>query len=87
LWTGGAFAGKYYLRGLQAADVPRFEYSKGPRGMGILLSKIRINNYRSIGAISLELGMFNLLIGQNNTGKTNFLRAINIAISGSTDVS
>jgi len=55
--------------------------------MGIMLSKVRISNFRSIESISLDLGMINLLIGQNNTGKTNFLRAINIAIAGATDLS
>ncbi|MDR1581421.1 MAG: AAA family ATPase [Synergistaceae bacterium] len=55
--------------------------------MGILLSKVRIRNFRSIESMSLDLGMSNLLIGQNNTGKTNFLRAINIAVSGSADIS
>jgi putative ATP-dependent endonuclease of OLD family len=55
--------------------------------MGILLSKVRISNYRSIESMSLDLGMSNLLIGQNNTGKTNFLRALNIAISGASDIS
>lgn len=54
--------------------------------MGILLSKVRISNYRSIESISLELGLLNLLIGQNNTGKTNFLKAVNLAISGMTDI-
>jgi putative ATP-dependent endonuclease of OLD family len=55
--------------------------------MGILLSKVRISNYRSIESLSLELGLLNLLIGQNNTGKTNFLKAVNLAISGATDIS
>lgn len=55
--------------------------------MGILLSKVRISNYRSIESLSLELGLLNLLIGQNNTGKTNFLKALNLAISGATDIS
>jgi putative ATP-dependent endonuclease of OLD family len=55
--------------------------------MEILLSKVRISNFRSIESLSLELGMSNLLIGQNNSGKTNFLRAINIAVSGASDVS
>lgn len=31
--------------------------------------------------------MSNLLIGQNNTGKTNFLKALNLAVSGSADIS
>lgn len=54
--------------------------------MPIILSKVRIKNYRSIESLSLELGSLNLLIGQNNTGKTNFLKAINLAISGATDI-
>ena len=55
--------------------------------MGIMLSKVRINNYRSIESLSLELGLSNLLIGQNNTGKTNFLKALNLAVSGASDIS
>ena len=55
--------------------------------MSILLTKVNILNYRSIESLSLDLGVSNLLIGQNNSGKTNFLRAINIALSGSADVS
>lgn len=55
--------------------------------MGIILSKVRIKNYRSIKSISLELGLSNLLIGQNNTGKTNFLKALNLAVSGAADIS
>lgn len=55
--------------------------------MGIMLSKVRIRNYRSIESLSLELGLANLLIGQNNTGKTNFLKALNLAVSGAADIS
>lgn len=55
--------------------------------MGIILHKIRIENFRSIESIDLELGMTNLLIGQNNTGKSNFLRAINVALGSMADVS
>lgn len=55
--------------------------------MGVLLSKVRISNYRSIEFLSLDLGLSNLLIGQNNTGKTNFLKALNLAITGVTDIS
>ena len=55
--------------------------------MGILLNKIRIQNFRSIESMDIELGVTNLLIGQNNTGKSNFLRAINVALGAMTDVS
>ena len=54
--------------------------------MGIILKKIRIQNFRSIESMDLELGATNLLIGQNNTGKTNFLRAINISLGSISDV-
>ena len=54
--------------------------------MGILLAKVRITNFRSIESMIVDLGASNLLIGQNNTGKTNFLRAISIAVSGASDI-
>ncbi len=55
--------------------------------MGIMISRVRIKNYRSIENLDLELSMFNLVLGQNNTGKSNFLRAINTAIVGASDLS
>jgi len=55
--------------------------------MGIMISKVRIKNYRSIESLDLELSMFNLVLGQNNTGKSNFLRAINTAVAGTSDLS
>lgn len=55
--------------------------------MGIMISNVRIKNYRSLEYLDLELGMFNLIIGQNNTGKSNFLKAINTAITGISDFS
>ena len=55
--------------------------------MGIMISKVRIKNYRSIESLDLELSMFNLVLGQNNTGKSNFLRALNTAVIGTSDLS
>jgi putative ATP-dependent endonuclease of OLD family len=54
--------------------------------MGIMLKRIRIQNFRSIESREIELGATNLLIGQNNTGKSNFLRAINVALGAMMDV-
>lgn len=48
--------------------------------MGILITKVRIENYRSIGSMEISLSGTNVLIGANNSGKSNFLRAINIAL-------
>lgn len=55
--------------------------------MGLLLTKIRIHNFRSIESMETDLSLTNLLIGQNNTGKSNFLRAINVALGAANDVS
>lgn len=48
--------------------------------MSIIISKIRIMNFRSFENIEVELSQTNILIGANNSGKTNFLRAVNIAL-------
>lgn len=40
------------------------------------ISKIKIQNYRSIESCELVLNDFNVFVGQNNHGKTNFLEAI-----------
>lgn len=55
--------------------------------MGILLKKIRIENFRSLQSIEVELGEINILLGQNNSGKTNFLKAVDIALNGYKNVS
>lgn len=48
--------------------------------MGISISKVRIKNFRSIENLELSLSMTNVLIGANNCGKSNFLKAINVAL-------
>lgn len=55
--------------------------------MGIRLTEIRIQNFRSIEYAEAELNDTNILIGQNNSGKSNFLRAINIALNTNPSVS
>lgn len=44
------------------------------------LTRIKIENYRSIKLLDFEPNDFVALIGENNTGKTNILRAINIIL-------
>ena len=55
--------------------------------MGILLTNVRIKNFRSIEYIDTGLTNINILIGQNNCGKSNLLRAIHTAFSNSMFVS
>lgn len=55
--------------------------------MGISISKVRIENFRSIENLELSLSMTNVLIGANNCGKSNFLKAINVALGQNKTVS
>lgn len=55
--------------------------------MGIQLSKVRINNFRSIESIEIDLGSNSILIGQNNCGKSNFLKAVSTALNSTYAVS
>ncbi len=55
--------------------------------MGIALTNIRMKNFRSIKNMDLKLGMTNILIGQNNRGKSNLLRAVDIALGSYKEIS
>ncbi len=43
-----------------------------------MLTSIRIQNFRSIRDASVKLGQVNLFIGPNNSGKSNFLKGIEL---------
>ncbi len=42
----------------------------------MLISKVSIKNYRNFQNFKIELGKFNLIFGENNIGKTNFINAL-----------
>ncbi len=48
--------------------------------MGILIEKVRVENFRSLKKIEVDLAPVTLLVGANNSGKTSFLRALNLAL-------
>jgi energy-coupling factor transporter ATP-binding protein EcfA2 len=41
-----------------------------------MIKKIKIENYKSIQSLDLELGRLNIIIGENGSGKSNILEAI-----------
>lgn len=44
-----------------------------------MITSIRINSYRNLEGVKLEnLGMMNVIVGENNTGKTSLLECINL---------
>ena len=46
-----------------------------------MLQKIRIQNFRSLKDVTVDLQHVNLLIGPNNSGKSNFLKALEFFLS------
>jgi putative ATP-dependent endonuclease of the OLD family len=48
--------------------------------MSILIDKVRIQNFRSLKNVEVNLQPVTLLVGANNAGKTTFLRALNIVL-------
>ena len=47
----------------------------------MLLKKFSVTNYRSITNATVSLGDFTVLVGKNNEGKSNLLRAIDTSMS------
>ncbi|WP_219633484.1 AAA family ATPase, partial [Stenotrophomonas maltophilia] len=50
----------------------------------VKISRVHIENFRSIETCDVSFSDFNIIVGQNNTGKTNFFEAISWFYSGST---
>ena len=41
-----------------------------------MISELQISNYKSLHDLTLEVGRFNVFIGENGCGKSNLLEAI-----------
>ena len=50
-----------------------------------MIKEIKIKNFKSIDELSLELGQFNVLIGENGSGKTNILEAVALGAAAAAD--
>src|ERR1700674_3678704 len=44
------------------------------------IRRVYIENYRSIETLELEFSSINALVGPNNSGKSNILRALNVVL-------
>ena len=55
--------------------------------MGLQITQVRVKNFRSIESLNVKLTQNNVVLGQNNCGKSNLLRAINIALTPNPTVS
>ncbi|MGB3264419.1 MAG: AAA family ATPase [Microcoleus sp.] len=50
-----------------------------------MIGEVRIENYKSIQKLKLELGRVTVLIGENGCGKSNILEAIALASAAADD--
>ncbi len=46
-----------------------------------MIQKVKIENFKSIESLEIELGQFNVLIGANGSGKSNILEAVAMGMS------
>ncbi|MEO1653309.1 MAG: AAA family ATPase, partial [Bacteroidota bacterium] len=47
----------------------------------MIIEKLSIQNYRNFKEFEIELKRFNLIIGENNIGKTNLINALGLIFS------
>lgn len=50
-----------------------------------MIRKLHINNYKSLFDLTIEVGRFNVFIGENGSGKSNLLEAITLAAAAAAD--
>ena len=50
--------------------------------MELYIKKIEIKNFRSIQSLSMDTNRLAILVGKNDTGKSNILRALNLFFNG-----
>jgi putative ATP-dependent endonuclease of OLD family len=50
---------------------------------GIMITELTIKNFRSIKGRTVNLGQLNFLVGPNNAGKSNIMRALNLCLGDS----
>lgn len=48
--------------------------------IGMLLTRVKIENFRSIKSLELDFDQQTVLIGENNAGKTTVLHALRFAL-------
>ena len=46
----------------------------------LYISRVKIKNYRNFKSVDVNLGHKQVIIGENNVGKTNFLRALQLIL-------
>ena len=45
-------------------------------GQKQMIKSVKIENYKSIQSLEVDVGRFNVIIGENGAGKSNFLEIV-----------
>ena len=53
--------------------------------MAVTITKIHIENFRSIKSIDADLAQLAIFVGKNDCGKSNILRALNLFFNDETN--
>lgn len=64
----------------QKKRTSNISFTQHSSNMSILIDKVRIQNFRSLKNVEVNLQPVTLLVGANNAGKTTFLRALNLVL-------
>ena len=48
--------------------------------MGLLVDRVRVSNFRALRNVEVTLSPVTVLVGMNNSGKTSFLKALQLAL-------
>ena len=48
--------------------------------MGVHISRVQINNFRNFHKLDVQLGEKAVIVGENNSGKTNFVHALRLIL-------
>lgn len=51
------------------------------KGVNVYINEVKIKNYRCFEKFITKLNPFTLIIGENNSGKTNFLKALSLPLT------
>ena len=65
--------------------VSQYSYSLTEQPMTLRITKIDIRNFRSIRNLTISPGDLTVLVGKNDSGKSNVLRALNLFFARSAD--
>lgn len=64
----------------------KIKYTEFRSLQNMYISRVKVLNFRSLADVEIYLNEYTALVGLNDTGKSNLLRALNLFFNGQTDI-